>query len=353
MEPVEFILRTLAVAVTVVLACLLARIGKHRPAAWPGAMFCLAVAAFVITSGRGASNFLGIGVWPLTALCVTKGVWFWLFATALFNQTWVVRPFHFGLVIAVVITGTWQQLVFLERFSSGTTSGIENIFGFGFDAALGVFVVLAIRTAWNGLDVDLVEGRRRLRIMFLIATGCYLTTALGIQSHNILMATSTAHWLVVANLGAIIAAASSGIAALLQMGPGRWLEPAKKSAPPLNRIEHCILEQLKAAMDTSDIFLADGLTISKLAAHLNTQEHILRRAINRGLGYKNFNDFLNDRRIRAACKELAQSEKTRTPVVTIAMNVGYRSVGTFNRAFKARTGMTPTDYRQRHLSAST
>ena len=33
------------------------------------------------------------------------------------------------------------------------------------------------------------------------------------------------------------------------------------------------------------------------------------------------------------------------PILTIALEAGYGSIGPFNRAFKQRMGMTPTEYR--------
>jgi AraC-like DNA-binding protein len=37
-------------------------------------------------------------------------------------------------------------------------------------------------------------------------------------------------------------------------------------------------------------------------------------------------------------------------VLTIAMDAGFQSIGPFNRAFKAETGMTPTEFRREALS---
>ena len=34
------------------------------------------------------------------------------------------------------------------------------------------------------------------------------------------------------------------------------------------------------------------------------------------------------------------------PVLTIAMDAGFQSLNPFNRAFKAETGLTPTEYRR-------
>lgn len=40
-----------------------------------------------------------------------------------------------------------------------------------------------------------------------------------------------------------------------------------------------------------------------------------------------------------------------TPVLTLAMELGYGSLGPFNRAFKERTGLTPTEFRTQSLEA--
>jgi len=40
------------------------------------------------------------------------------------------------------------------------------------------------------------------------------------------------------------------------------------------------------------------------------------------------------------------------PVITIAMDAGFQSLGPFNRAFKATTGVTPTEYRRLNVTAA-
>ena len=68
------------------------------------------------------------------------------------------------------------------------------------------------------------------------------------------------------------------------------------------------------------------------------------------LGFRNFTAFLNSYRVTEAKQQLGDPEQSRTPVLTIALNLGYASLGPFNRAFKAQTGMTPTEYRRRRLA---
>jgi len=40
------------------------------------------------------------------------------------------------------------------------------------------------------------------------------------------------------------------------------------------------------------------------------------------------------------------------PILTIALDAGFGSIGPFNRAFKTQTGVTPTEYRRTRLGAA-
>jgi AraC-like DNA-binding protein len=75
-------------------------------------------------------------------------------------------------------------------------------------------------------------------------------------------------------------------------------------------------------------------------------EYRLRQLINEGLGHRNFNAFLNRYRIEDAKAALADPEQREVPVLTIAMDAGFQSVGPFNRAFRAATDLTPTEFRR-------
>ena len=176
-ESIDSIFRTATVMAALLLAVLLVATGRQRRAALPGALFCLAVAAFFVTSVPGIQPELSIWAWPLTALCVTKAVWFWLFARTLFSDNAEITPRHVATAAAVAITGMWQQLVFLPGYRVGTATAWETVAGFGFDGMLLAFVVLGLFEARRDLGVDLVERRRRLRLGFMAAAGIYLALA--------------------------------------------------------------------------------------------------------------------------------------------------------------------------------
>ena len=349
----DIVLRTLTIMAAVLLATLLLTASRRHPAALPGALLALAVAAFFATSLPDGGAVLGVWDYPLTALCVTKAVWFWLFARALFNDEARFHGRHLAIVVLIAIAGTWQQEVFLAQYRAGAAGALETIAGFAVESSLLLFVLLGLYEAWRDLAVDLVERRRRLRLGFLVAAGVYLAMTLGVQTYNLLVDVSTPLLAKRLNMAIIAAGCLAAAWSLLKFRSDTWLDPARKETDAaLNRAETDALAKLEQALETDRVFLQEGLSIGALAEHLGTGEHVLREAINRGLGYRNFNDFLHAWRIREACEELARPEQARMPVLTIAMKVGYGSVGTFNRAFKDRTGMTPTDYRRKTVNGA-
>lgn len=349
----ELILRTVTITAALILAALLLTTGRRRPAALPGAFLCLAAAAFFVTSAPGASMALGIWDYPLTALCVTKAAWFWLLARALFNDDARLGGRHLAIVGIVAVFGTWQQEVFLMQFRGGAAGLLESIAGFGVDGVLLLFVLLGLHEAGRDLGVDLVERRRRLRIRFIVATGAYLALTLVVQSWNLVLGVSTPALAKYANMAAVTGACLAAAWSLLTLRRENWLDPARTTtAVALNPAEAAVLGRLERMLEAERIFLQEGLTIGELAARLRCGEHVLRNVINRGMGYRNFNDFLHAWRIREACEQLARPEQARLPVLSIAMKVGYGSIGSFNRAFKARIGMTPTDYRRSAIAGT-
>ncbi len=119
-------------------------------------------------------------------------------------------------------------------------------------------------------------------------------------------------------------------------------------AVPLGEQELALVARLEVLMTQAQVFRAPSLTIGALADRMGLHEYQLRRLINQGLGYRNFNAFLNHYRIADTRVALADPARATVPVLKLAMEAGFQSLGPFNRAFKADTGLTPTEFRQRH-----
>jgi len=164
-------------------------------------------------------------------------------------------------------------------------------------------------------------------------------------------------WLVFLNVS-VIAVLTVGLAVPLLRPSPEFFAPVQmrgagtiaREAEDLSPSESVLKQALLTAM-SEGAFQQSGLNIRTLAEQLGHTEHQLRKLINGRLGFRNFSAFLNSYRIPEAKKVLADAEQVRKPVLTIALDLGYGSLGPFNRAFKAATDMTPTEYRQAALGS--
>jgi AraC-like DNA-binding protein len=138
--------------------------------------------------------------------------------------------------------------------------------------------------------------------------------------------------------------------------PELFSEPLQRSSAQFSLVrsdglEAALAVRVTGKMAEGKLWRTEGLGIAALARELGTHEHRLRRAINRHLGYRNFNDFLHDYRLKEAATRLADPAEAHLPVLTIALDCGYGSIGPFNRAFKARFGITPGQFRNQRALA--
>jgi len=349
----EIVLRTAAVLVLLTLAGLMLAARRRDHAPWLGALSAAAVAAFVVTSAPGAASWLGALLVPLTALCVAKAAFFRLFARGLFSDELRLRRADYAVIAFTMAYGLWQQLVFSGLAHRGVATTGQRLAAAGFELWILALVLLTLAEAWRGLAVDLVEHRRRLRILFVAGVSAFLAAAVAVQGYNLVQSTTTPQLLTWATLSLILTAGLAALLNLVQLRTASWLEPEPALARPgeLGALDRQVLRSLQSQVDEQHAYREEGLTITALAGRLGTREQVLRRVINQGLGYRNFNDFLHAYRIREACERLRRAEDARLPVLSIALGVGYGSIGPFNRAFKARMGMTPTRFRQAGISA--
>jgi AraC-like DNA-binding protein len=126
------------------------------------------------------------------------------------------------------------------------------------------------------------------------------------------------------------------------------LEPAW--VPPAERIRikprPDLVEKIEQSMRRG-IWQREGLTIGAFSEELGVPEHQLRATINSQMGHRNFSTFINTARIKAAKSLLDDPQHERTTILEIAHEVGFASLGPFNKAFRSQTGTNPRDYRNR------
>lgn len=112
-----------------------------------------------------------------------------------------------------------------------------------------------------------------------------------------------------------------------------------KEFPDLENWKNRLLEY----MDASQPFLQAELNMSELAKMLKTNPGLLSRVINEGMG-QNFNDFVNEYRVRAVIAKMNEGKHIAQTLLGIAYDCGFNSKATFNRSFKKITGLAPKDY---------
>ncbi|MDO9487318.1 MAG: AraC family transcriptional regulator [Sphingomonadaceae bacterium] len=104
--------------------------------------------------------------------------------------------------------------------------------------------------------------------------------------------------------------------------------------------------RLAAAIRDEAVYTRPELRVADVARRLGEAEYKVTQCITGPLGFRNFNHMINQVRIAAAKRQLADASFDRLPVLTIALDCGFGSIGPFNRAFKAETGMTPVHFRK-------
>ncbi|MBL0924600.1 MAG: helix-turn-helix transcriptional regulator [Sphingomonadaceae bacterium] len=266
---------------------------------------------------------------------------FWLFTKSWFNDEQRFRPRDLALVGASVANTAVVQLTFPEDGWINTASGVI------FRVAMLAFAGAALIEMWRGREGDLIEGRRKLRTRMVFVVGIYviLIALTEVAAHNGWISHQRQH--VMGSLAVLVILAFC--AAMFRMrqsdlfavpvDQGRRSVPATIDDPLADKL----LEYMKREMPHRD----ETLSIAKLAAQLGEQEYRLRRTINRQMGHRNFSSFLNGYRLAEVKAALSDASQREVPIITIALDAGFGSLGPFNRAFREAEGMTPSEFRAR------
>ncbi len=102
-------------------------------------------------------------------------------------------------------------------------------------------------------------------------------------------------------------------------------------------------KELSKLMLEKRLFENPRLALSDVAKELNITTKTVSQTVNTCFNM-NFNDFVNHYRIEAVKEKLEREEHTQTTLLGIALNSGFNSKATFNRAFKKSTSLSPKDY---------
>lgn len=108
-------------------------------------------------------------------------------------------------------------------------------------------------------------------------------------------------------------------------------------------------EKICESMESGKLFLNPLLTLGEFAERVNLPPRLVSSALNRCID-QTFHEFVNRYRVEEAKRILRERTYKELPVLDVASMAGFNSKATFNRFFKKFAGVTPSQYRQKHLS---
>lgn len=296
---------------------------------------------------------------PLLNLIVAAAaVAFWLLAKSLFEDGFRWKWRYLVLYLLSALFGLFGNYLsfgdlrgmshwFIRSEFSGTALWLMPVV-----LLTSVLAILALHITFRDWRTDLVESRRRARLVsfaiaavVLLATTAIEFSGLGMpRSPPVDTAMSGLYFLLIFGICVRYFGFRSRAAAQSGAHPFPSETAAAVEAREGTRGAE-MLRELRRLMEEEQVYREEGLTIRRLSERLRVPEYRLRRMINGNLGYRNFNDFLNRYRIEEVARRLVAPESRHLPVLSIALDTGFRSLSPFNKAFRELEGMTPTEYR--------
>ncbi|WP_448566828.1 helix-turn-helix domain-containing protein [Thalassotalea ganghwensis] len=274
---------------------------------------------------------------------------FWLVSLSVFGDHVRLKQWQYYLAsFTLIIPLSSKAVELIGGFSISDYPNVNYVIYYGALALELSLIAHALIIAVKHWRDDLVQQRRYIRGGVISVSALYLLIKIVLEQ---LLAISDSGLALLTSM--LLAALVTGInLVLFQLNQSSLFqqvnlgsEPASKQKPVSREISVIV-----NSMQEELLYQQEGLTIAGFAKHLGIHEYKLRNLINGELGYRNFNDFLNYYRVNEVATKLKDSEFCTIPVLTLALESGFRSLSSFNKAFKAQHQMTPTEFRKKHLN---
>ena len=302
-----------------------------------GALFAGAVAAFCLERFMGefglASNLVAI---VGNATCG----WSWLLVRALFRRPAAQREiWPLMLVLVLVVAGAFL------RFDTSDTEPLSRMINNVETLASSTLLLLATIEPLRGIGREITRNERRFRFIFAAGYATILAVAVlwidGSPTGSV-----ADHW-----RGSI--KAGCAVLALVGIALAIWYR-CRNPLPELSKAKQRVRatdvdglgDRLLHLMGGEAAYALPDLRVADVARRVGQAEYKVTQCITGALGFRNFNHMANHFRIDEAKRRLSDPSLNHLPILTIALDCGFGSIGPFNRAFKAETEITPTGFRK-------
>lgn len=348
METIDVLVRVGAATLFGVTALLLLRRAPREAGAWVFALFAAGVCGFLARNTPDPQlQLTGTAAAVASFLSGNAAVFLWWFVLSLFEDDFRLDPPRIAISVA------WFVLAALDRGLLG--AGFQDIGLTWGLVALGLIMVASLMARLlTELEGDLVENRRAARVWVAGALAALLLVDLGF---DIRFGFDWKPWGFTLAQNLVILAVIGALAwRVLDARPGALrFQSAEEPAPaveavtvaaPTTPAERRLLERLTRLMEVDQAWRDPDLTFAGFVRMMGAPEAEVRRLVNRRLGHRHFRSFLNHYRVAEVRRVLADPERVGEKLVSVALDAGFASLASFNRAFKAVENRPPSDFRQ-------
>ena len=346
----DLIIRVAGVTLLLMQVALLWRDARQVRTAQFGMALAASLACVMITDGGEGFHAPRSVIYALTPISMISALFTWWFSQSLFDDEFRISPWQWGAAAIWTVLGTATYLDFVNG------RPVQNLWPVYMRSLMAIgFAVHIVYLALSGRKNDLVERRRRIRTYFALAI---MTVFIFDLFHEYLYGwPNVPIWSSIAQYSLYLPVIIWGYFWLTRIDANELMferaQPRLAPAEPkLSPKETLLEEKLQQIMGDEKAYLEPELSIASLADRVGAPEHQLRVLINKSMGHRNFRAFLNQYRLEAAKTALSDPDKAALPILTIAMDSGFASLSSFNRAFKLDADETPTTFRERALANS-
>lgn len=260
----------------------------------------------------------------------------------LFLVAWLLFTDDRPVPIWAWLIAVGYTLSFQVWFFSG-----QEALGFALINQIGK-LTLALSTlwfVWVDRRTDLVNDRIRIRVYFCGYVGAAVALVVSVELISLWQVPAVLELL---GMTLILLAAFALNIYLVRIPSMQW-HPKSLQKPQDPSVQN-LINQIENTMVEQRYYAQGDARVTGMADLIGIPDYRLRRIINGNMGYNNFNQFLNSYRLEEAAQRLIS--EPHTPVLTLALDVGFRSISSFNTSFRTKYRCSPTEYRTDHLTES-
>jgi len=334
MDQLDVVVRVAGATLLLFLAALLGREPRTRRLALYFFPMAMCLAGFLAGNTPEPALRLGGPLGHLGALIAGYAAAFmWWFCLASFDETFKPR----GGVLAAGLA--WIAIASADRGLLGPTVEGKGLSWLLIALGMSMIAYLAWRLV-RDREGDLVEASRRDRVLVVVLLAGQLLADFLV---DLVMGLDWGPpaFTIVQNTVFLTFAAWLALR-LLPVSPPR---AAPAAALPVIGEEARLAERLRVLVEVEQVHLEPDLAFADFARRMGAPEKTVRELINHRLGHDHFRAFLNAHRVTEARRRLADPAHAGDKLITIALDSGFASLASFNRAFQAIEGRPPSAFR--------